>query len=72
MLTLHSYIRRARILHDVGQGLLCRIYLEIRKSTGVVSGNERPMVLTSKDFKTVRLRTEKSFPEQVDYFKVRF
>lgn len=48
--------------------MLCRIYVEIRKST---DGNERPLVLSSKDFKTVRLRTEKSFPEQVDYYKVR-
>jgi hypothetical protein len=52
---------------DIGQGLMCRIYLEIRKSS---TDTDRPMVLASKDYKTIRSKLEKSFPEPLDYTKV--
>ena len=51
---------------DVGQGLMIRTYTEIRKSE-----TEKPTVLVSKDFKTIRTKLEKSFPEQIDYTKVK-
>jgi hypothetical protein len=50
----------------MGKGLLSRLYLFIQK----FSSNEKPPILVSKDFKTLRAKTEKSFPEIPDYSKV--
>lgn len=50
----------------MGEGLLCRLYMLIRK----LNSNEKPAVLESKEFKQIRNKAQKNFPELPDLTKV--
>jgi cobalamin biosynthesis Co2+ chelatase CbiK len=50
----------------MGEGLLCRLYMLIRK----LNSTEKPAVLDTKEFSKVRVRTLKAFPEVPDILKV--
>lgn len=57
---------RSKILIDMGEGLLSRLYFYIRK----LKTNDKAPVLVSKEFSRVRTKAEKSFPEIPEFTKV--
>ncbi len=59
---------RTKILIDMAQGLLRRVY----KMTHFLNSNKRPNFLSDPDISKLRLRVEKAFPESIDLTKVSF
>jgi hypothetical protein len=65
-LTVQPFLR-AKILADMAQGLLCRIYLV--NSIMQSPNNEKPAFLVDPELTKIRAKIDKSFPEIPDLSK---